>query len=414
MKNIDRAPELRRVAVAGAGPAGLMAAGMAAARGHSVTLFDPNGFPGKKLRITGKGRCNLTNNAPVDECLRNIPQNAKFLHSSLTRFSPFDVMDFFESISLPLKTERGNRVFPVSDRAGDVVSALEGWLSGLGVNVTPGRVTGLDIRDGVLQGVRTDRGAHPCDRLVVATGGVSYPGTGSTGDGYRLAALAGHTVSPPVPSLVPLLSDDPCCAAMQGLSLRNVALAVYNGAGKPVYTDFGEMLFTHFGLSGPIILSASAHMRPPQSRWRLSVDLKPALDPDKLDARLLRDFLQFRNRDFQNALADLLHKKMIPVIIEKSGIDPAKKVHSITQAERARLLALLKGFPVSVSGLGPIEDAVVTSGGVSVGELDPKTMASRLVSGLFFAGEVIDADAYTGGFNLQIAWSTGHAAGMAV
>jgi predicted Rossmann fold flavoprotein len=391
-----------------------MAAGVAAARGHAVTLFDPTGRLGKKLRLTGKGRCNLTNNCAPDDCLKSIPRNPRFLYSALTRFPPAAVMEFFTGLGVPLKTERGGRVFPVSDRAEDVAAALEEWLSCLGVAVTPERVTGLGIGDGVLRGVKTDRGECPCDRLVVATGGASYPSTGSTGDGYRLAALAGHTVIPPGPSLAPLLSDDPCCKAMQGLSLRNVALTAYDGAGQSVYTGFGELLFTHFGLSGPIILSASAHMRPPASGWRLSLDLKPALDRDKLDARLLRDFRQFQNRDFQNALADLLHKKMIPAIIEKSAIDPAKKVHSITRAERARLLALLKAFPVSVSGLGPLRDAVVTAGGVSVRELDPKTMASRLAPGLFFAGELIDADAYTGGFNLQIAWATGFAAGLGV
>jgi len=392
----------------------MMAAGVAARRGHRVTLLDPNGVPGKKLRLTGKGRCNLTNDCDAETCLKNIPTNPRFLYSALSRFTPADAMAFFTELGVPLKTERGGRVFPMSDRAGDVVAALEGWLRGLGVTVMRGRVTGLIIREGAVFGVTTDRGGIPCDRVVIATGGASYPATGSTGDGYALAASAGHTVRPPMPSLVPLLSDDPCCVALQGLTLRNVALRVYNDKDIPVFSDFGELLFTHFGLSGPIVLSASAHMRGPERRWRLSIDLKPALSETKLDARLLRDFTQYRNRDFQNALSDLLHKRMVPVIIGMSGVEPERKVHSVTRTERAKLLHLLKNFPVTVAGLGPLSDAVVTAGGVAVEEIHPATMASRLTGGLYFAGEVIDTDAYTGGFNLQIAWATGHAAGSSV
>ena len=411
--DFDRMGGSRHVVVAGAGPAGLMAAGEAAGRGHRVTLLDPNGFAGKKLLITGKGRCNLTNDCDVETCLKNIPTNPRFLYSALSRFTPTDLMDFFTRLGVPLKTERGGRVFPVSDKARDIADALETWLAGLGVSVRRGRVTGLLTASGAICGVRTDKGDIDCDRLIVATGGASYPGTGSTGDGYRLAKEAGHMVRPPIPSLVPLLSDDPWCSALQGLALRNVALRVFSEREKLVYTDFGELLFTHFGVSGPIVLSASAHMRG-CGACRLSIDLKPALNEERLDARLLRDFETFQNRDFQNALGDLLHKRMIPVIIDMSGISPDKKVHSITKTERARLLALLKNFPVHVTGLGALRDAVVTSGGVSVGELNPTSMASKIVDGLFFAGEVIDVDAYTGGFNLQIAWSTGYTAGRHV
>ena len=401
----------RRVIVAGAGPAGLMAAGMAAGRGHQVTLIDPNGFPGRKLRLTGKGRCNLTNNCDVATCLKNIPTNPRFLHSALSRFPPSGVMAFFTGLGVPLKTERGGRVFPVSDRASDIADALARWTSGLGVKLRRGRVGGLLIDGGVLRGVMTDQGEIACGRLILATGGMSYPGTGSTGDGYRLAARAGHTVRPPMPSLVPLLSEDPCCAALQGLSLRNVALRVSDSQNRLVYTDFGEILFTHFGLSGPMALSASAHMRGESAHWNFSIDCKPALDDAVLDARLLRDFDLTRNRMVQNALDKLLHKKLIPVIIAMSRIPPEKKVHSVTRAERARLLSLCKNFPVTVTGLGALRDAVVTSGGVAPDELNPATMASRLVGGLYFAGEIIDTDAYTGGFNLQIAWSTGFVAG---
>lgn len=414
MKKANENPASLHVLVAGAGPAGMMCAGTAAQRGHRVTLIDPNGFSGKKLRITGKGRCNLTNDCGVAACLQNIPQNPRFLHSALAQFTPADVMRFFESIGVPLKTERGGRVFPVSDRAEDVVTALNRWLAGLGVAVQKTRLLSLRIQDGAATGAVTDRGMIDCDRVVVTTGGASYPGTGSTGDGYRLAKEAGHTVVAPKSSLVPLLSDDACCTAMQGLSLRNVSLRVYDADNKLVYEDFGEMLFTHFGVSGPLVLSASAHLRDKASGGRLSIDLKPALDEAKLDARLLRDFQAYKNRDFQNALADLLHKKMIAVIIQLSGIPNDKKVHSVTREERSRLIKLIKAFPVSIAGLGPLRDAIVTSGGVSVKELHPATMMSKRVNGLFFAGEVVDVDAYTGGYNLQIAWSTGFAAGCGV
>lgn len=399
--------------MAGAGPAGMMAAGAAALGGARVRLLDGNGVGGKKLRLTGKGRCNLTNDCDVDGCLKNVPRNPRFLYSALHAFPPAGVMAFFEELGVPLKTERGRRVFPASDRAADVAGALVRWLRDLGVCVEKNRVTGIVFEGDSVCGAETEKGGLSCDRLIVATGGLSYPGTGSTGDGYRLAAMAGHTVYPPEPSLCPLVSPAPYCRALMGLSLRNVALAVVDGAGKQVFSDFGELLFTHFGVSGPTILSASAHMRDWAGGYRLSIDLKPALDEKTLDARLLRDLAKYTNRDFQNALGDLLHKKMIPVIIELSGIAPEKKAHSVTRAEREALGTLLKRFPVPVSGRAPIEEAVVTSGGVSVKEIHPATMESRLRRGLYFAGEVIDVDAYTGGFNLQIAWSTGRAAGTA-
>jgi predicted Rossmann fold flavoprotein len=389
----------------------MMAAGTAASRGCRVTLLDPGGCGGRKLALTGKGRCNLTNDSAVEVCLAHIPRNPRFLYSALSAFPPAAVMAFFETLGVPLQTERGRRVFPVSGRAGDVVAALTDWLTGLGVFVRAGRVTGILHSGGAVCGAETAAGAVACDALVVATGGLSYPKTGSTGDGYRLAVSVGHTVRPPMPSLVPLLSPAPYCGAMAGLSLRHVALTAYDNEGQKRYTGFGEMLFTHTGVSGPLVLSASAHLEGRAAGGRLSIDLKPALSEEALDRRLLRDFEAYANRDFQNALGDLLHKKMIPVIIELSGIRPEKKVHSVSRAERAALLALCKDFPVPVSGPASIDAAVVTAGGVDVRALKPATMESRVCAGLYFAGEVIDVDAYTGGFNLQIAWSTGRAAG---
>jgi predicted Rossmann fold flavoprotein len=390
----------------------MMAAGTAAARGCRVTLFDPNGRGGRKLALTGKGRCNLTNDSAVEECLAHTLRNPRFLYSAFSAFPPAAAAAFFEALGVPLQTERGRRVFPVSGRAGDVVAALTDWLAGLGVSVRAGRVTAV-LRDGsgAVRGAGTTAGAVACDALVIATGGLSYPKTGSTGDGYRLAASVGHTICPTAPSLVPLHSPALYCGEMAGLSLRHVALTAYDGGGQKRYAGFGEMLFTHTGVSGPLVLSASAHLRDRAAGGRLSIDLKPALSGAALDRRLLRDFEAHANRDFQNALGDLLHKKMIPVIINLSGIRPEKKVHSVSRAERAALLALCKDFPVPVSGPAPVDEAVVTAGGVDVRELRPATMESRLCAGLHFAGEVIDVDAYTGGFNLQIAWSTGRAAG---
>ena len=402
----------REIVVIGGGAAGMMAAISAAERGASVTLLEPNERLGKKLNITGKGRCNLTNNAGLEELLANVPRNGKFLYSAFSRFGARDAMAFFEDLGVPLKTERGNRVFPVSDRAFDVSAALERRLKKLRVRLVRDRAKRLEIADGAVRGVLGEAERYPAEAVILATGGVSYPATGSTGEGHRMAAEAGHTVTPLRGSLVPL-RDFGAGKALQGLSLRNVGLTVFENS-KRIYADFGELVFTHFGLSGPLVLSASAHMRRFGERaYHLEIDLKPALDEPALDRRLLSDFEKYRNQDFCNALDDLLPKKLIPEVIRASEINPRRKVHDVTKEQRRGLLQILKHFPVAIAGPCPVTDAIVTSGGVKVREIDPASMASRLVQGLYFAGEIIDVDAYTGGFNLQIAWSTGRAAGIA-
>ena len=402
------------LAVIGGGPAGMMCAVTAAERGLRVILTDGNRSLGRKLRITGKGRCNLTNSCDIREVLNNTPRNGKFLHSALHAFPPNAVMEYFEGLGVPLKTERGNRVFPQSDNANDIADAMASACQKAGVKVLRTNAEKILTTEGSVSGVRTGEGDIACGAVVLCTGGLSYPLTGSTGFGYRAAAELGHTIEPARPSLVPLESEDPACAELQGLSLKNVGLTVY-AEEKPIYSDFGEMLFTHFGISGPIVLSASAHMRSiGEKAYRVAIDLKPALDEKTLDARILRDFQKYLNRDIRNALNDLLPSSMIPVIIALAEIPEETKVHSITREQRERLRRLLKTFPVSISGTRPIEEAIVTSGGVSVREIDPRTMESKLVPGLYFAGEIIDVDAYTGGFNLQIAWSTGYMAGRAV
>ena len=400
------------IAVIGGGPAGLMAAGLAAEAGASVTLFEKNPKVGRKLAITGKGRCNVTNNCDVQTVLANVPVNPRFLYSALGRFSPADTMAFFEKLGVPLKTERGGRVFPVSDKAIDVVDALFFWVKRAGVTIVNEPVEDILTRDGRVTGVFAGNHDHKADRVILATGGASYPLTGSTGDGYRFAKTLGHTIVPPRPSLVPLVEDGTVCQSLMGLSLRNVAITVLEN-DKTIYQDFGEMLFTHFGLSGPLILSASAHMRHFGSKnYRIEIDLKPALDEKTLDKRVLGDFEKHKNSDFVNALGELLPRKLIPAVIEAAGIDPRVKVHSITKAERASLVRVLKHFPIRISGARPIAEAIVTTGGVSVKQVDPKTMASKVTPGLYFAGEILDVDAYTGGFNLQIAWATGRLAGL--
>ena len=400
------------IAVIGGGPAGLMAAGLAAEAGASVTLFEKNPKVGRKLAITGKGRCNVTNNCDVQTVLANVPVNPRFLYSALGRFSPADAMAFFENLGVPLKTERGGRVFPVSDKAIDVVDALFFWVKRAGVTIVNEPVEDILTRDGRVTGVFAGNHDQKADRVILATGGASYPLTGSTGDGYRFAKALGHTIVPPRPSLVPLVEDGTVCQSLMGLSLRNVAITVLEN-DKTIYQDFGEMLFTHFGLSGPLILSASAHMRHFGSKnYRIEIDLKPALDEKTLDKRVLGDFEKHKNSDFVNALGELLPRKMIPAVIEAAGIDPRVKVHSITKAERASLVRVLKHFPIRISGARPIAEAIVTTGGVSVKQVDPKTMASKVTPGLYFAGEILDVDAYTGGFNLQIAWATGRLAGL--
>ena len=403
---------MSEIVVIGGGAAGCMAAITAARHGVPVTLLERNAKLGRKLYITGKGRCNLTNDSPVEQVLRNIPRNSRFLTSAVTRFPPEQVKAFFEQEGVPLKVERGSRVFPQSDRAADVIDALLRALRRAGVDIRQDRALSLRREGEELLGVEGERGFYPCRAAVVATGGVSYPLTGSTGDGYALAQAAGHTVVPPRPSLVPLEAVEPWCAQMQGLSLRNVAIQVKNSKGKTIFAQQGELLFTHFGLSGPLILSASAHMTDYETdSYRIVLDLKPALDEETLDKRLLRDFTQRSNQDFHNVLEGLVPRLMVPVLVEYTQIPAGEKANSITKAQRRRLLEALKGLRIGIKGARPVEEAIITAGGVKVSQVDPKTMASKLDPGLFFAGEVLDVDGYTGGFNLQIAWSTGRAAG---
>lgn len=404
---IDKA----ELVVVGGGAAGMMCAYTAASRGVDTLLLEPNRLLGRKVRITGKGRCNITNNCDIKEFMRNIPGDGRFLYSALNRFSPEDTINFFESHGLPVKTERGARVFPVSDNANDVAGLLTQLCSRAGVRVVHERAKRVHIVDGAVAGVLTETGLISSRAVCVCTGGLSYPLTGSTGDGYAFARAAGHSVSECRPSLVPLESPNDYCAEMQGFSLKNVSLSVFEDE-KLIYKEQGEMLFTHFGVSGPLVLSASSHMRRfGEAKYRLEIDLKPALDEKKLDARILRDFEKYSNREFKNALCDLAGYTMIPTLVRLSGIPEDEKVNSITREQRRALMHLFKAFPVEVSGTRPIDEAIVTSGGVSTKEINPRTMESKLVSGLYFAGEVLDLDGYTGGFNLQIAWSTGFVAG---
>ncbi len=401
-----------QVVVVGGGAAGMMAALTAAGAGAAVTLLERNPKLGRKLYITGKGRCNLTNRCSVQEALDNIPRNGKFLYSAMSAFPPSGVESFFQGLGVPLKLERGNRVFPVSDRAADVIDALFRALRGAGVRLVTGRATGLVLAAGGVRAVASDAGTLPCDRAIVATGGLSYPATGSTGDGYALARQAGHTVVPPVGSLVPLEAQG--CAPLQGLSLRNARLEVRDRRGRVLYGEQGELLFTHFGLSGPLTLSASAHLRHyDRDRYTAHIDLKPALSPERLEARILRDLERYANRDMDNYALTLLPRLLVPLALERAGIPPQLKLHSLTREGRRALCATLKDLAFPITGPRPVEEAIVTSGGVSVREVDPRTMASRLTEGLYFAGEVLDVDGYTGGFNLQIAWATGRAAGLA-
>ena len=399
------------VIVIGGGAAGMMAAITAARNGRSVTLLEPEKDCGRKLRITGKGRCNVTNACDCPVFLKSVIGGSRFLRPSLYRFTPYDAMSFFEELGVELKVERGERVFPVSDRAQDVVDAMKRAMSELGVRVLRRRALEICTENGSVSAVRTAEGKLPCGSVILCTGGLSYPATGSTGDGYAMARALGHSVTPLRPSLVPLEAGEDC-EELQGLSLRNVTLTARCG-GKVICKELGEMLFTHFGVSGPLVLSASVHMRG-EGPYSLSIDLKPGLTAEKLDERLLRDFGENRNRCFRNALDALMPQKLIPVIIRRSGIDPDARVNAITRAQRLALGELIKGFELNVYGPRPIAEAIVTAGGVDVSEVDPRTMESRLVSGLYFAGEILDIDAYTGGFNLQIAWCTAACAGNAV
>ena len=400
------------VFVVGGGAAGMMAAITAAENGAQVTLLERNDRLGKKLYITGKGRCNVTNDCAPEDFFQNVPRNPRFLYSAIYAFPPREVMAWFEAHGCALKTERGNRVFPQSDKSASVIDALRAELRRLGVRVLQERALDIVTQDGAVCGIETDGGFHKTERVILATGGCSYPQTGSTGDGYRMLEKLGHTIVPPVGSLVPLVEKGYDCKQMQGLALKNVALRLVNQKGKTVFEEFGELLFTHFGLSGPVVLSASAHMNE-KDAYTVLLDLKPALDEQKLDLRLLRDFEKFQNRDFENALVELLPKSMIPVIVRRSGIPAEEKVHSITREQRRALLELMKRFPVEIACKAPVEEAIVTSGGVKVSEIEPGTMQSKRVRGLYVAGELLDVDAYTGGFNLQIAWATGRAAGLA-
>ena len=401
-----------KVLVIGGGASGLMAASAARADGHEVCVLERNARVARKVMITGKGRCNLTNACDVPTFLSNVPRNARFLNSALRAFGPEDTMAYIEGQGVPLKTERGRRVFPCSDKAVDIVDALYRGCRGCRFRFES-RVESLLIENGRAVGVRLEDGATlAADAVIVATGGLSYPLTGSTGDGYRLAAQAGHTLTPTSPSLVPLDIADPVCATLEGLSLRNVTLTLREG-GKATFEELGELVFTPTGVSGPLILSASAHVGRPED-CILTIELKPALSEAQLDDRLLRDFQKYNGKSLSNAVVDLLPHRLIPAILAAAGLDLSLRVAQLARDGRRRLLQTLKGWTLPVSGFRPIEEAVVTRGGVDVREIDPRTMQSRLCAGLFFAGEVLDVDAYTGGYNLQIAFSTGVAAGHGV
>jgi len=400
------------IIIVGGGAAGCFAAVWAARSGKSVIVFEKNERLGRKLRITGKGRCNVTNNSPVEEHMRNIPVNSRFLYSAYSSFDAESTMAFFEELGVPLKTERGNRVFPVSDNAHDIADALVREMKKLGVKVVNAQVTQLLAENGAVRGVRAGGREYESGSVLIACGGKSYPATGSTGDGYKLAESVGHTVTELKPCLVPLVSPDKYCAELMGLSLRNVTLSLYDG-NKEIFSELGEMLFTHFGVTGPLVLSASSHIKDMKpNRYTLKIDLKPGLTPEKLDERIQRDFSENLNRDFVNGIRKLLPAKLLPIAARLAEIPEELKINSVTKEQRRRFGELIKAFPVRISAFRPIDEAIVTGGGVSVKEINPKTMESKLVSGLFFAGEVIDTDAYTGGFNLQIAFSTAYSAAV--
>ena len=400
------------ILVIGGGAAGLMAAITAARTGKSVILLEKNDRLGKKLLITGKGRCNVTNNCTADEVLKNTPRNGKFLFSTMAAFPPEMAMRFFEDAGCALKTERGNRVFPTTDRSQTVLEALQKELKRSGVIVKTARVLSVERDENGVIGAATNSGFFDAKKIILATGGASYPTTGSTGDGYKFAKMLGHTIVEPQGSLVPLETAGSDAPDMQGLALKNVAVKLLNPKGKAVYKDFGEMLFTHFGISGPTVLSASAHIGKGDG-WKLSIDLKPALEEHKLDDRILRDLELYQNRSMENALTDLLPRSMIPVVLRRIGVEGSLQANSFTKTNRRALVELLKNFTLEITAKRPVAEAIITSGGIKCGEIDPKTMESKKVPGLYFAGEIIDCDAYTGGFNLQIAWATGVAAGKA-
>jgi predicted Rossmann fold flavoprotein len=409
--------KMNDVVVVGSGAAGMLAAGFAAKHGTNITIIEKNDKPGRKLMITGKGRCNVTNACDINEFMSNVPRNGRFLYSSLSQFSPQDTIDFFENLGVKLKIERGKRVFPESDKAVDIVDALHSFVKKSGCKRIQGRVQETIIKDNKVTGVKLEDGRIiNARKTIICTGGKSYPHTGSTGDGYSLAEQAGHTVIPLAPSLVPLETEENWVKELQGLSLRNVKIEVTDTIiEKSIYSELGEMLFTHFGVSGPLILSASSHMRQMQeNRYKISIDLKPGLTNEQLDTRLQRDFLKYTNKDFINSLNELLPAKIIPLFVKICGIDEKLKSNQLTKEMRKQIVWYLKHFEITISRFRPIEEAIITSGGVNVNEINPKTMESKLVHDLFFAGEILDCDAYTGGFNLQIAFSTGFVAGNAV
>lgn len=411
-----------KVVVIGGGPAGMLAAISAAKSGNSVTLLEKNNILGKKILITGKGRCNITSSLDISDFINNIPGNGRFLYSAFENFTNEDIIDLLKSEGVKVKEERGNRIFPVSDKAEDVRAALERVVKKSGVQVKlNSKVDKIEVEENRVKRVICDNEKYDADKVILATGGRSYPLTGSNGEGYEIAEKVGHTIKPVRGSLVPLLADKEVCSKMQGLSLRNVGITMFDlEKDKKIYSDFGEMLFTHFGVSGPTILSGSAHLlrykdvdkKIADKKVVLKIDLKPALSMEQLDARILRDFTEVKNKQFKNSLGKLLPKKMIDVVIDKSKINPDKHVNEITREERLNLVKLLKNFEVRIDGFRPVDEAIVTAGGINVKEINPKTMESKIISGLYFAGEIIDVDAYTGGFNLQIAYSTGFTAGQ--
>lgn len=398
--------------IIGGGPAGMFASIIAAQQGSKVLLLERNDRMGKKLLITGKGRCNVTNDCSAQEVLQNIPRNGRFLYSAMENYPPSKIMNFLEKNGCHLKVERGNRVFPITDKSSSVLECLRNVMHRSGVHVRNERVKEILTDENGVTGVKTDRDVISARWVILATGGVSYPTTGSTGDGYEMARKLGHTIIEPEGSLVPLECAGNDCQDMQGLSLRNVGVKLLNAKNKVLYKDFGELLFTHFGISGPTVLSSSAHLK--GDNCRLIIDLKPALDEGKLNDRILRDLDQYKNRSMENALTDLLPRSMIPVVLRRLQIPGELQANSLTKQQRRGLVELLKNFSLEITGKRPVAEAIITSGGIKTSEIDPKTMASRKVPGLYFAGEIIDCDAYTGGFNLQIAWATAYAAGMAV
>lgn len=398
--------------VIGGGPAGMLASIVAAQQGNKVLLIERNDRLGKKLLITGKGRCNVTNACSAQEVLQNVPRNGRFLYSAMENYPPSSIMEFLESHGCQLKVERGNRVFPVSDKSSSVLECLRNVMHRSGVQVKTERVLEILAGENGVTGVKTAKEKIGAKWVILATGGVSYPTTGSTGDGYEMARKLGHTIITPEGSLVPLECEGEDCPDMQGLSLRNVAVKLLNSKNKVLYKDFGELLFTHFGVSGPTVLSASAHLK--GDGCKLVIDMKPALDEGKLNDRILRDLEMYKNRSMENALTDLLPRSMIPVVLRRLGISGDLQANSLTKQNRRAMVELLKGFSLKISRKRPVAEAIITSGGVKTSEIDPKTMESKKVPGLFFAGEIIDCDAYTGGFNLQIAWATAYAAGISV